>query len=121
LIVALEGIFYRLFGVFFFSLQLHLVYVCTERDTVRDPAPLSDRDIAALRADVARLCYRLPLSPMLVVLLTKERCWKYPLFRCLFPRLLLQFHALPILAFIAVQTAAATTLSQNRISRGDAF
>ena len=109
--------FYRLFSVFF-SLQLHPNYVCTdrdivrarictERDTVGDPAPSRDRNVAALRADVVRLCCRLPLSPRWPLRRSRNRarqhwqkctasfrCWKYPLFHRLFPcHLLLRFHA----------------------------
>jgi len=51
LIVAPNGIFI-VFSVFFFSLQLHPVHVCTDRDTVHDPAPFRDRNVAALRADI---------------------------------------------------------------------
>ena len=63
--------FYHLFGVFF-SLQLCpirvcmgrdtvCVRICTERDIVR-PVSSHDRDVAGLRAYVARFCCRLSLS-----------------------------------------------------------
>ena len=74
LVVASEGIFI-VFLAFFFLCSYTLsafvraesvfvrVHICAERDTVHSPVPLRDRDIAAPRADVARLCYCLSLSP----------------------------------------------------------
>ena len=64
LVVGPDGIFI-VFSIFFFFLCSYPVHVsmdpdtvrariCTERDTLRDPAPSRDRDFAALRADVVR-------------------------------------------------------------------
>ena len=68
LIVARQH-FYHSFSVFFFFAATPCsctnrvrACICTERDTVRDPVPSRDCDVAVLRADVARLCCRLLFS-----------------------------------------------------------
>jgi len=125
--------FYRLFGVFF-SLQLHLVHVCMGRDTIRTricteiqsatPLHRAIVIIATLRADIARLCCRLPLSPRWPLRRSRTRdwqkrtasfrCWKYLLFHRFF--LVVFFFGfmsilILVLTFITVQTATAATFT----------
>ena len=137
LVVAPDGIFI-VFSAFFFSLQLHPVHVCTdrdtvraristERDTVRDPAPSRDRDVAALRADVAWLCCHLPTafatlaappikdSSALNIGRNGNAPPRFAVGSIRFFLVVFFFDFMPmlilVLAFIAAQTAAAAALS----------
>jgi len=122
---------------FFFSLQLYPVHVCTdqdtirarictERDTVRDLAPSRDRDIAALRVDVALLSFTAfaTLAASLIKDLSAPNIGRNDnapprfavgnirFFVAFFLLLLLRFHAhVLVVAFIAAQTAAMAALS----------
>ena len=137
-----RGHFYRLFGVFFFCYILSAFveklryspspYLCGAKYSPR-PYSTRDRDVAASRADVARLCYHFTTFATLAAPPIKDpstpnigRKGNMPSrftignirFFVVFFLVVVFFNFMPkpILVF-AAQTAAAT--AQSRISRGN--
>ena len=125
--IAPDGIFIVFLAFFFLCVctgrDTVRVHICTKRDTIRDPILSRCRDVAALRADVAQLCYRLPLSPhwSLRRLRTRARP-RETVTHCLvslskvsFFIIVFFFGFMPmpilVLVFIIAQTAAAAALS----------